>query len=166
MYGRPISCCFSGHRPEKLPWKDDENDPRCKELKQRIHDAVSSAISDGFTHFLCGMARGCDMFFAEEVLYQKSLCPDISLEAVIPCLSQTDGWRREEVERYRRILSKANIETVVQEEYSRGCMQRRNRYMVDHAALLIAVNNGEPGGTRNTILYAMRQGLNIADISI
>ena len=55
---------------------------------------------------------------------------------------------------------------MVQQEYTPGCMQRRNRYMVDHAALLIAVNDGEPGGTRNTILYALRQGLNIADIPV
>ena len=43
-------------------------------------------------------------------------------------------------------------------------MMRRNRYMVDNAAVLIAVYNGSPGGTRNTMLYAMRQGLEIIEI--
>ena len=68
--------------------------------------------------------------------------------------------------RYRAILARCDVETMVQQEYTPGCMQRRNRYMVDHAALLIAVSDGAPGGTRNTILYALRQGLNIADIPI
>ena len=31
-----VSCCFTGHRPGKLPWGADENDPRCHDLKQEI----------------------------------------------------------------------------------------------------------------------------------
>lgn len=27
------ACAFTGHRPSKLPWKYDENDKRCIELK-------------------------------------------------------------------------------------------------------------------------------------
>lgn len=26
---RETTCCFTGHRPEKLPWREDEGDPRC-----------------------------------------------------------------------------------------------------------------------------------------
>ena len=43
-------------------------------------------------------------------------------------------------------------------------MLRRNRYMVNHAALLIAVYDGCGGGTRHTMEYAMRRGLDIVDI--
>ena len=43
-------------------------------------------------------------------------------------------------------------------------MQRRNRYMVDHASLLLAVHDGQPGGTQRTMEYAMRRGLQIVDI--
>lgn len=166
MKGRPVSCCFSGHRPGKLPWGTDENDPRCIVLKERIHDAVCSAVEQGYTHFLCGMAQGCDLYFAEEILYQKTLKSDLTLEAVIPCLTQTEDWRPEERERYARILAAADMETVIQREYSPTCMQRRNRYMVDHSALLIAAHGGISGGTRNTVLYAMQRGLDIADIPI
>lgn len=45
-------------------------------------------------------------------------------------------------------------------------MQRRDRYMVDHASLLIAAFDGSPGGTRYTLEYAMRQGLQIVDLPI
>ena len=34
-------------------------------------------------------------------------------------------------------------------------MMDRNRYMVDHASVLLAAYNGSPGGTMNTTLYAM-----------
>ena len=29
-------CCFTGHRPEKLPWGTDESDPRCVKLKEEL----------------------------------------------------------------------------------------------------------------------------------
>ena len=54
---------------------------------------------------------------------------------------------------------------MVQDHYSPDCMLRRNRYMVDHASLLIAVYDGQSGGTRRTIEYAMRRGLGIVDIA-
>ena len=63
-----------------------------------------------------------------------------------------------------RLVAACDYETLVQSSYSPGCMQRRNRYMVDHAALLLAVHNGQPGGTRRTMEYAMRRGLQIVDI--
>ena len=46
------------------------------------------------------------------------------------------------------------------------CMEERNRYMVDHASLLIAVHDGLPGGTRRTIEYALRRGIGIVDIPV
>lgn len=37
--------------------------------------------------------------------------------------------------------------------------QIRNEWMVDHSARLIAAFNGESGGTKNTIDYATRKGV-------
>ncbi len=40
----------------------------------------------------------------------------------------------------------------------------RNRWMVDHFSKLIAVYTGAPGGTKETITYAKKKGLDIARI--
>ena len=45
-------------------------------------------------------------------------------------------------------------------------MQRRDRYMVDHASLLIAAFDGTAGGTRYTVEYALSRGLSIVDLPI
>ena len=58
MRARPVSCCFSGHRPTKLPWGGNESDPRCVALKQRLWDAMEAAYEEGYRHFICGMAQG------------------------------------------------------------------------------------------------------------
>ena len=63
MRARQVSCSFTGHRPEKLPWGDTEADMRCGELKKWLLAAVLAAYEQGFRHFLCGMARGCDFWF-------------------------------------------------------------------------------------------------------
>ncbi len=47
----------------------------------------------------------------------------------------------------------------VSRAYSKDCMLRRNRYLVDHAACLLAVYNGEwRGGTAMTVRYAKKLG--------
>ena len=36
MDDREQSCCFTGHRPMKLPWGMNEEDPRCLRLKEEL----------------------------------------------------------------------------------------------------------------------------------
>lgn len=166
MRGRQSACSFTGHRPGKLPWKYCESDSRCVDLKHRILDAVETAYEEGYRHFLCGMAMGCDLYFCECVLALRARHQDVSVEAVVPCPSQADNWPETERVRYRMLVSACNYETLVSKKYTPDCMQRRNRYLVDHAALLIAVFDGTAGGTQYTIQYALRRGLKILDLPV
>ena len=75
------ACCFTGHRPEKLPWGADELDARCVRLKEELFCHVEGVYLAGCTHFICGMARGCDFYFAEAVLALRQKYPEVTLEA-------------------------------------------------------------------------------------
>ena len=157
---RSTACCFTGHRPDKLPWGSNEEDPRCQRLKKQLEQALERAYGAGCRHFMSGMARGCDLYFAEAVLALRDRHPDVTLEGVRPCESQADSWPEEEQRRYGDILDRCNYETLVQHHYDRYCMMRRNRYMVDRSARIIAVYNGQPkGGTAQTLAYALRKKL-------
>ena len=136
MPARQESCCFTGHRHAKLPWGYNERDPRCVRLKERIADAVLLAY------------------------------PEVTVEAAIPCPTQADAWPEAERDRYRELVARCDMETMVSDTYSSTCMQRRDRYMVDHAMLLIAAFDGTAGGTRYTVEYALRRGIEIFDVSI
>lgn len=164
MLHKEQTCCFTGHRPKKLPWGASEQDLRCISLKAQLHDAVKSAYENGFRHFICGMAIGCDLYFAEAVLAVKELHADVTLEAAIPHPAQAKSWSKADQDRYDRILKNCDLETMVQDHYSPGCMQRRNRYMVDRSSLIIAVYDGMPGGTRQTLEYAIKKGIPFVDI--
>ena len=131
-----------------------------------LRATVGELYARGFRTFLCGMAMGCDLYFCEAVLELRSRHPDVTVEAAIPCPTQADAWPADQRERYRRLVQACDFETVVSQQYSASCMQRRDRYMVDHAALLIAAFDGSSGGTRYTVEYAMRRGLEIVDLPI
>jgi uncharacterized phage-like protein YoqJ len=163
---REKTCCFTGHRENKLPWRDDEGDTRCLALKKELGLALERAYLSGMRHFLCGMANGCDLYFAEAVLALREKLPDVTLEAAIPWEGQADGWTRAQRARYDAIRERCDYETVVSKSYTPDCLMRRNQYMVDCSALLIAAYSGASGGTRNTILYAMRRNLEIYEIMI
>ena len=157
---RSTTCCFTGHRPDKLPWGTDEEHPACLALKEELYRAVERAYRAGCRHFICGMARGSDLYFCQAVLELRERYPDITVEGAIPCQSQTDSWPAAERELHDRLLDQCDFETMVQHTYDRGCMMRRNRYMVDRSARIIAVYDGVPkGGTAQTLVYALRKGL-------
>ena len=166
MAARQESCCFTGHRPGKLPWGMDEQDGRCLALKVRIADAVEAAYQEGYRHFLCGMALGCDLYFCEAVLSLRDRHPEVTVEAAVPCPTQASAWPADQKARYRRLLAACDAETLVSARYTSSCMQRRDRYMVDRSALLIAAFDGSPGGTRYTVQYAMERGQEIVDLAI
>lgn len=166
MSDKEKTCCFTGHRPEKLPWGDNESDPRCIDLKTRIADAVRAAYSGGKRHFISGMAAGCDLFFCEACLELREERQDVTVEAAIPWDGQSDAWPEPLRRRYSRLVEDCDFYTLVQQHYTPECLMKRNRYMVDSSTLLIAAYNGRPGGTMNTMLYAMRQGVEIIEISV
>lgn len=166
MRARQISCCFTGHRPSKLPWGYAESDPRCASLKRRIADAAEAAYQEGYRHFLCGMAQGCDLYFCECILALRNACPEVTLEAAIPCPTQAGAWPLDQRERYARLVAACDYETMISARYTSACMHRRDRYMVDHASLLIAAYDGTPGGTQYTVAYAMRRGVTVVDLPI
>ena len=153
------TCAFTGHRPQNLPFGFNEEDERCINVKKVLREQIINLIeNEGITHFISGMAIGVDMYAAEIVLGLKASYLGITLESAIPCESQSAKWSEVLRDRYFDIASKCDKETLIQTHYSPDCMDKRNRYMVDHADVLIAVWDGSPSGTGKTVRYAHQQG--------
>lgn len=154
------TCCFTGHRPHHLPWGENERSERCLACKALLAQEVETAWQDGFRRFFCGMARGADLYWAEAVLAARTVHPELSLFAAIPCDDQTNGWPESQVRRYRSILARIPEENIiyVQHQRTRHAMIRRDQYMVDVSSRVIALYDGlSRGGTQYTLRCAMKQ---------
>lgn len=158
---RAHTCCFTGHRPDKLPWGYDERDPRCLVLRRSLLRELEGLYRRGWRHFISGMALGCDLYFAEAALELRESYPALTLEAAVPFPGQADRWSEDSRARWQAVLDACDRRTVVSDGYDRGCMLRRDRYMADRSSALLAVFSGAPGGTRYTLDYAARNGLDI-----
>lgn len=161
------TCCFTGHRPSNLPWGYNEKGINFFLLKFKLKLKIIKAINNGYTYFISGMALGIDIICAEIILKLKKRYNNIQLECAIPCINQTKQWKTYNILRYNKILSYADkITFVSNSNYYNGCMQKRNKYMVDNSSLLICVFNGSNGGTKQTIEYAKYKKIKIEIINI
>ena len=152
-------CAFTGHRPKKFPWGYIEADIRCLALKKALVSEIAMLVEAGYTDFFSGMAEGADTWAALAVLALKKEHPTLKLHCVLPCEGQADGWSASARALYHSILTQADEVVYVNREYSKSCMLERNRYLVDHAACLLAVYNSERrGGTAMTVRYAKKLG--------
>lgn len=160
------SCCFTGHRASKLPWGFNEQDMRCVEFKEKLLAVIGAVYESGVTHFICGMANGCDMYCAEAVIKLKESCPDITLEAAVPYDGQESRWSTDLKQRYHDIIINCDSVNIISNKYTSFCMMQRNKYMVDNSSILIACYDGKYGGTWNTIKYAMDRDKEIIQIPV
>ena len=69
------------------------------------------------------------------------------------------------MEIYEDIKSKADKVVYTSQEYTRGCMHKRNRHLVDNSSACIAYLTESKGGTAYTVDYAKKNGLTVFNIA-
>lgn len=152
------SVAFTGYRPQKLPFGNNLNDPMAIKLRAAMYAEYEKLVLKGFTFFLTGGAIGSDLMAAEVILElrKKYGKRKVVHQLCLPCLNHCEKWGKEDKERLERIKEDSTVYYVSHSPYFNGCMQKRNKYMVDTSAVLFAVYDGQPGGTKNTVDYARK----------
>ena len=152
------TCCFTGHR--RIP--ADDLPAVAAALRREV---LRLCREEGITVFLSGGALGFDTLAAETVLDVASGIPGISLVIVRPCADQTRGWNARDAARYDAILARANEVVTLAPAYRPGCMQARNRYLVEHSGVCLCYLTEKTGGTAYTVRYASSRGLPIVNVA-
>lgn len=160
---RYISVAFTGYRTEKLPFEPNEKNVSL--LSDKIKKAITAEAALGVKYFVSGVCRGSDLIAADAVL---SLRPEYGIElwCVVPFKNHRVTIPDNELELYDKVLSQSNGNIVLYKQDADGAdfgrlYNERNRYMVDRCDGLIAVcpkNDILPGGTKNTVEFALRAG--------
>lgn len=149
--------CFTGHR--NIP----------NELYAPLFDGLLAAIEEeiekGASLFRTGGALGFDTMAALAVLSLRKRFPDIRLELILPCPSQTRGWSKDETVLYEQIKSQADSVRYVSTGYYKGVLQQRNRALVENADVCVAyLCNSKGGGTAYTAALALKNGLELINL--
>lgn len=151
------TCCFTGHR--KLSLQDYFL------MRHKLRELLLKLLEQGFTTFLAGGALGFDTLAAQEVLdLRDSGYPHLTLVLALPCREQDRGWSTRDREIYREVLQRADEVHYVSEVYTRGCMYKRNRYLVEHSSCCICCLSQDKGGTAYTVAYAEKRGLPVYNL--
>lgn len=150
-------CCFTGHR--NLTESD----------MHTAYDAVMSLIprlvERGILRFYSGGAVGFDSIAAIAVLNSKVRFPELELILALPCRDHSKKWSTANSVMFEKISEKADCTVYVNEEYCPGCMDMRNKYMVDRSAVCVCWLTEGHGGTYKTVRYAEKKGLEMINLA-
>lgn len=149
LINKNITCAVTGHR--KIIEKVDT-----KKLKNKFIDLIEKK----YEYFLVGMALGFDTL-CFEILYQLKKNYDIKIIACVPCESQSKKFDLEDKKKYEEMLKNSDEVIYVSKDYTKWCMFKRNKFMVDNSSTLVAYLREDSGGTKNTVDYAKKSNLNI-----
>ena len=157
LYSPAQSACFTGHR--KLSEAD------LRSAVEAMTATIPHLASKGIVHYYAGGAIGFDLAASVTVLNLKSTIPQLSLTLALPCRDHMEQWRRIDRELFARVMERADRVVYVNDAYFRGCMQARNRYMVDRSALCLAYLTACRGGTYHTVTYAEKKGIPVMNLA-
>ena len=150
-------CCFTGHR--NLPeWEKNS-------VRQKLEAVTREFAAAGIRTYCAGGAVGFDTLAEQVVLELKKEFPQIRLVLVLPCRQQAKYWPERDKAVYQDILRRADELIYVSEEYTKGCMQKRNRRLVEMSTICVTNLSRPTGGTAYTAAYAAKRGLSIINIA-
>ena len=152
------ACCFTGHRPERLEIPPGK-------VKRWLEEQIRKAVEDGYTDFVTGMQRGVDIWAAEFVMQLKEEGEPVNLVAACAWKGMEGGWDQGWQDRYKEILKASDKIVYVSTTPGRAAFFQRNHWMVDHSNRLLGVYTGAPGGTKETIEYAKKNGREVVVIN-
>ena len=152
------ACCFTGHRI--IPCGERSA------LGALLDSHISRISGSGAKTFICGGALGFDTMAARAVLRARESNGDIRLCLALPYRGMERHLSAADRKEFESILSAADGIVYTAEIYDRGCMLRRDRYMVDKSSICVSYMTKNTGGTAYTVGYALKKGLEVINLAL
>ena len=149
-------CMFTGHRII--------NGKHISTLPAELDSLLERLIAEGYTEFRAGGAIGFDTVAALKVIEKKRKYGFIRLHLFLPCHDQEKGWRENSKRAYYHVIGQADTVRYSCDEYVDGCMQKRNREMVDGSDICVAYCGSSKGGSAYTLAYAAKKGVRVLNL--
>ena len=155
---KPSSACFTGHRVISANKMHD--------VKAALDETIVSLVNQGVTAFFNGGAMGFDLLAAERVIAFKMLSGlPIKLILILPCEGHSEKWGKENKSRLLAVMQNAEELICLSERYYDGCMEARNRQLVEHSDVCVAYLTRECSGTSQTVRLARERGMRVVNLA-
>ena len=134
-------------------------------ITNKLECVITALYQRGVRYYGAGGALGFDTLAAQAVLRLRESCHGMKLILVLPCLTQTKGWRPEDVVEYKRIKAQADKVVYTSQQYTPDCWHKRNRHLVDNSGICVCYLTKSDGGTAYTVRYAESKRLEVINIA-
>lgn len=136
---------------------------------ERIAECLEAKIlklaSLGVTRFFTGGNVGFETLAAQVVLKAREEHPEIRLALVLPSKDQSEKWPANVVKIYEDIKEHSDEVIYTSESGGRGCLLRRNRYMMDESDYCLCYLIKSSGKTAELVRYAEKTDHPIINIA-
>ncbi len=149
-------CSFTGHR--KIVPEHEEL------LPELLRSALRYAYDEGCRYFICGGALGFDTAVAKELIAMRMLYTDMQIILALPCKDQADNWSGRAKSVYEYILSRADEVVYTSEQYTAGCMKKRNKYLAERCDIMISYVARAGSGSSQTARMAEELGKRVYNL--
>lgn len=156
MIDRKRTACFTGHR--KIPAQEIKN------IEKQLDKMIKRLYKKGVIFYGVGGSYGFDMLAEKAVIRARNKHKEIRLILVLPCKNQDKYWTQDNKKEFVEIKNMADKIVYTSENYTNGCMHKRNRHLVDFSGYCVAYLNKNSGGTAFTVDYARENGLEIVNL--
>ena len=156
MIDKKRTACFTGHR--KIPVSEMKN------IEKQLDEIIEKLYQKGVIFYGAGGSYGFDMLAEMAVIRARNRHKEIKLILVLPCKNQEKYWTEDNKTAFAEIKNQADKIVYTSEIYSKDCMHKRNRHLVNFSGYCIAYLNKNSGGTAYTVNYARQNGLKIVNL--
>lgn len=156
MIDRKRTACFTGHR--KIAAQD------IQKIEKQLDKIIEKLYQKGVIFYGAGGSYGFDMLAEMAVIRARNRHKEIKLILVLPCKNQEKYWTEDNKTTFAEIKNQADKIVYTSEIYSKDCMHKRNRHLVNFSGYCVAYLNKNSGGTAYTVNYARQKGLEIVNL--
>lgn len=136
-------------------------------LKRRIAKAILESVEEGYTFFMCGLAKSFDLISACEVIElketRKELMANTGLIAIIPYYGHcyTSPWQI----LHQLVLSRVVGSITLSVEYHPQVFSEQLRFMATYSSRVICYYPRLENKSEGAINYFRKQGLNVINVA-
>lgn len=145
-YLREKTCCFVGKKLSKLNRDKDE-------IKDTLKIAFDVSIQEGFKNYICALDENVGLWSAQLIAKYKSLDPSIKLTCVLPYENYENGWKRESLDEYKKIVDDVDVIYCIAKENYKDLNKEYLEWLLNNAYRIIEITSVDNIKDRPIVTY-------------